>query len=149
MVQNFRALCTGECGRSAAFGSPPLHYKGCRVHRIVPDQILQAGDFTMGDGRGGESIYGRQFADESFEGSAGSHRVAGLLSMANSGRNSNGSQFFITLSPMAHLDGKHVVFGRVRSGMEVVKAIANVAGRPNGAVPAHDVIIGECGMMPK
>ena len=89
-AENFRCLCTGEKGHSSAFGAPPLHYKGNTVHRIVPDQILQAGDFTSGDGRGGESIYGRQFADESFAGRAGKHTRKGLLSMANSGRNTNG-----------------------------------------------------------
>lgn len=87
-AENFRCLCTGEKGAASAFGAPPLHFKGSVVHRIVPGQILQGGDITRGDGLGGESIYGRQFTDESFEGRAGSHRRKGLLSMANSGRKS-------------------------------------------------------------
>ena len=132
-AENFRCLCTGEKGACAAFGSPPLHYKGNAAHRIVPYQILQAGDITTGDGKGGESIYGRKFADESFDGRAGRHSSKGLLSMANSGRNSNGSQFFITLDAMPHLDGKHVVFGRVVEGMEYVEAIAGAAGAAGDA----------------
>jgi cyclophilin family peptidyl-prolyl cis-trans isomerase len=144
-AENFRQLCTGEAGRSSAFGSPPLCFKGCAFHRIVPGQIMQGGDFTVGGGRGGESIYGRKFADESFEGRAGQHRCAGLLSMANSGRDSNGSQFFITLSELKHLDGKHVVFGRVSEGLERVLAIAAVTGSGTGATPQHVVRIEDCG----
>jgi len=145
-AENFRALCTGERGATSAFGSPPLHFKGSPIHRIVPGQILQGGDITRGDGRGGESIYGRKFVDESFEGKAGRHSAKGLLSMANSGRNSNSSQFFITLDALPHLDGKHVVFGRVRSGLEMVLAIAGHAGTASGT-PSHRVCIedsGEC-----
>ena len=144
-AENFRQLCTGEAGRSKAFGSPPLCYKGCAFHRIVPGQIMQGGDFTLGNGRGGESIYGLRFDDESFRGRAGRHSIAGLLSMANSGRNSNGSQFFITLSEMAHLDGKHVVFGRVTKGLEQVIAIASVTGSSGGDVSAHTVRVEDCG----
>ena len=106
-AENFRCLCTGEKGKCAAFGAPPLHFKGNASHRIVPGNILQAGDITSGDGKGGESIYGRKFEDESFQGRAGKHKAKGVLSMANSGRNSNGSQFFITLDAMPHLDGEH------------------------------------------
>ncbi|KAL3911147.1 MAG: hypothetical protein SGPRY_008803, partial [Prymnesium sp.] len=85
-AHNFACLCTGEKGAAKAFGSPPLHFKGSFAHRIVPGKLIQAGDFTLGDGRGGESIYGCKFDDESFEGRAGSHCSKGLLSMANSGR---------------------------------------------------------------
>ena len=145
-AENFRCLCTGEKGKCAAFGSPPLHFKGNVAHRIVPGNILQAGDITSGDGKGGESIYGRKFDDESFERRAGKHRCKGLLSMANSGRNSNGSQFFITLDAMPHLDGKHVVFGRVTRGMEYVEAIVGVAGTPSG-MPARRVVIADCGQL--
>jgi cyclophilin family peptidyl-prolyl cis-trans isomerase len=145
-AENFRCLCTGEKGKCAAFGGPPLHFKGNVAHRIVPGNILQAGDITTGDGKGGESIYGRKFNDEHFVGRAGKHRVKGLLSMANSGRNSNGSQFFITLDAMPHLDGKHVVFGRVTSGMEYVEAIVGVAGDRSG-VPARRVVIADCGQL--
>ena len=146
-AENFRALCTGERGKCQAFGGPPLHYKGNASHRIVTSQILQFGDITSGDGKGGESIYGRKFADESFDGRAGRHRSKGILSMANSGRNSNGSQFFITLDAMPHLDRKHVVFGRVVSGMEYVEAVAAAAGTPTG-VPARSVVIADCGEAP-
>ena len=143
-AENFRALCTGERGRCQAFGAPPLHLLGNRAHRIVTGQILQAGDITRVDGRGGESIYGAKFADEGFAGRAGRHAVKGLLSMANSGRNSNGSQFFITLDAMPHLDGKHVVFGRVTRGMEYVEAVCAAAGTNTGE-PARAVVIGDCG----
>lgn len=107
--------------------------------------LRQGGDFIMNDGRGGESIYGLKFADESFDGRAGHHGSAGLLSMANSGRDSNGSQFFITLSDMKHLDGKHVVFGRVSSGLERVLAIAAATGSDTGATPHHVVRVEDCG----
>lgn len=145
--ENFRCLCTGERGTCSTFGSPPLHFKGSVSHRIVPGNILQAGDITMGDGRGGESIYGRKFDDESFGGRAGKHTSKGLLSMANSGRNSNGSQFFITLDALPHLDGKHVVFGRVLSGMEFVEAIVGAVGS-SGGVPSRKVVITDCGQLP-
>ena len=145
-AENFRCLCTGEKGKCAAFGSPPLHFKGNVSHRIVPGNILQAGDITSGDGKGGESIYGRKFDDESFVGRAGRHKSKGLLSMANSGRNSNGSQFFITLDAMPHLDGKHVVFGRVLKGMEYVEAIVGAVGTATG-VPSRRVVIADCGEM--
>ena len=142
--ENFRCLCTGERGASQAFGAPPLCFKGSPIHRIVPGQILQGGDITRGDGRGGESIFGSKFADESFGGKAGRHTAKGLLSMANSGRNSNSSQFFITLDALPHLDGKHVVFGRVRSGMEHVLAIVGQAGTASGT-PSHRVCVEDCG----
>ena len=142
-AENFRCLCTGEKGAARAFGSPPLHFKKNKVHRIVPGQILQAGDITRGGGRGGESIYGQKFADEPF---VKKHTRAGLLSMANSGRNSNSSQFFVTLDAMPHLDGKHVVFGAVTSGLEVILAIAGIAGTPSGAT-SMEVTIVDCGQI--
>ena len=102
--------------------------------------------FTRGDGRGGESIYGPKFADEDL---SGRHDKKGLLSMANAGRNSNGSQFFITLAPLPHLDGKHTVFGRVTAGMELVELISGAAGEPSGGPPTMTVTIADCGEMPR
>ena len=141
-AENFRALCTGEKGRGPS--GKPLHYKGVGFHRIIPGFMIQGGDTTHGNGTGGKSIYGTTFADESFKGKAGRHTGLGCLSMANAGPNTNGSQFFICTAPTPHLNGKHVVFGRVVDGLDVVKAMEKM-GSPSGKT-RQQVVIKDCGM---
>lgn len=138
--KNFLCLCTGQMGNSKISGKP-LHYKGCVFHRVIPKFMCQSGDFTLGNGRGGESIYGQYFDDENFE---LKHGPPGALSMANSGPNKNRSQFFITTSKCADLDGKHVVFGRVIEGMDVVKAIEKCGSRKGET--SKKVVIEDCGV---
>lgn len=119
----------------------PLHYKGSTFHRVIPSFMVQGGDFTQGNGRGGESIYGRKFNDEGFP---FKHTKAGQLSMANAGPNTNGSQFFITLGAHPHLDGKHMVFGQVESGMEFVQQVEALGSTESGSV-SEIVTISDCG----
>ncbi|KAI8384553.1 cyclophilin-like domain-containing protein [Radiomyces spectabilis] len=118
-AENFRVLCTGEQGLGKV-SNMPLHYRGSIFHRVIKGFMIQGGDFTRRNGTGGESIYGATFPDESF---ARKHTVHGLLSMANRGPNTQSSQFFITTRPTPHLDGKHVVFGRVVSGYNIIEQL--------------------------
>jgi peptidylprolyl isomerase len=131
-AENFRVLCTGEQGED-------LSYAGSPFHRIIPGFMIQGGDFTNGNGTGGVSIYGGKFDDENFE---RKHTEAGLLSMANAGPDTNGSQFFITVAPTPWLDGRHVVFGKVTSGMDVVETM-EAQGSRAGATK-QKVMLSDC-----
>ena len=139
-ADNFRALCTGEKGKGKS--GKDLSYAGSPFHRIIPEFMIQGGDFTNGNGTGGESIYGEKFPDENFQ---LKHTEAGTLSMANAGPNTNGSQFFITVAPTPWLDGKHVVFGSVTKGMDVVKKVEGY-GSGSGKTSAT-IKIADCGQL--
>ncbi|KAL1530573.1 hypothetical protein AB1Y20_001474 [Prymnesium parvum] len=141
-AENFRCLCTGERGVGKVT-QKALHYKNTLFHRVIKGFMMQGGDFSNMNGTGGESIYGGKFEDENF---TMMHNGAGVLSMANAGKNTNGSQFFITFRKAEHLDEKHVVFGRVVEGMQLVKQIEDVETGA-GDRPIEPIIIAKCGEM--
>ncbi|KAJ3741435.1 peptidyl-prolyl cis-trans isomerase [Lentinula detonsa] len=138
-AENFRALCTGEKGIGKS--GKPLHYKASGFHRVIKQFMVQGGDFTNHNGTGGESIYGEKFEDEAFP---VKHDKPFLLSMANAGPNTNGSQFFITVAETAHLNDKHVVFGEVIRGKSIVRQIENFP-TASGDKPTSPIVIEDCG----
>jgi len=138
-VHNFQTLCAGDTVHP---GGAKLAYEGTIFHRIIPGFMIQGGDFTNFNGTGGISVYGNKFEDENFQ---LRHTGPGLLSMANAGRNTNGSQFFITTARTPHLDGRHVVFGVVTSGWDVVKRIESFGNR--SGTPSRRVTIKTCGVL--
>ncbi|KAK4946082.1 Peptidyl-prolyl cis-trans isomerase D [Elasticomyces elasticus] len=140
-AENFRALCTGEKGEGKS--GIPLSFKGSIFHRVIKSFMIQGGDFTAFNGTGGESIYGEKFDDENFE---LKHDRPFLLSMANSGPGTNGSQFFITTVPTPHLDGKHVVFGEVINGKNIVRKIENLPTQSDKP-STGDVVVADCGQL--
>lgn len=139
--ENFRALCTGEKGVGKL--GKKLHYEGSTFHRIIPNFMIQGGDFTNGDGTGGESIYGEKFADENFK---HKHKKPFLLSMANAGPGTNGSQFFLTTVKTPWLDGRHVVFGEVLEGQDVAKKVEAIGDQ--SGTPSKKVMIEKSGELP-
>ena len=139
-ADNFSGLCDGSSGNTAS--GVLRSYAGSKFHRVIPGFMAQGGDFTLGDGRGGESIYGKKFDDEDF---SLKHTKPYLLSMANSGKNTNGSQFFITFAATSWLDGKHVVFGEVLEGFEIIDKMEKLGSR--SGTPSSTIKIDNSGVL--
>lgn len=140
-AENFRCLCTGEKGVDVRTNKK-LWFRGCSFHRVIPGFMCQGGDITRGNGTGGLSIYGPKFGDENFQ---LPHTGAGTLSMANAGPGTNSSQFFVCAGPTSFLDGKHVVFGQVTKGLDVVRATERVGSKEGKT--ARTVLINDCGQV--
>jgi len=140
-AENFRCLCTGEKGTGMK-SNKPLSFKGSKFHRIIPGFMAQGGDFTNHNGTGGESIYGEKFNDEDF---SQRHTGRGVLSMANSGPNTNGSQFFLCFKATPHLNGKHVVFGKVTKGLEILDKLEAIGSMTGGT--SKEALIADCGQV--
>lgn len=139
-AENFRQLCTGEHAGLTLRGIP-FHYKGCLLHRMIPGLMVQGGDFDNANGTGGESIYGRRFPDENFR---DVHNRRGLLAMANNGPNTNGSNFFVSFAPAEHLDKRHVIFGELVKGWELLDLLETLPTNPEHR-PLTDCVITDCG----
>ncbi len=142
-VENFKCLLTGEKGKGKS--GKPLHFQGCNFHRIVKGFIAQGGDFMTGTGAGGESIYGKKFQDDK-KGLKKKLDKRGLVAMCNTGKNSNTSQFFFTFAPCNNLNGKHVVFGEIVEGLDVLDRLES-AGSEGEGKPTVSVIITSCGLI--
>jgi len=143
--QNFKAFCTGEKGKSKE-SNKEMCYRGVPFHRIVKGFMMQGGDFVTGTGAGGESIFGKKFKDDA-GGLKLKHDARGVVSMSNTGKNSNTCQFFIAFGELKQLNGKHVVIGRVVEGMEVIDRVEEEAATEKEGKPVLPVVIADCGIL--
>merc|ERR1712187_511866 len=143
--QNFKAFCTGEKGKSKE-SAKEMCYRGVPFHRIERGFMMQGGDFVTGTGAGGESVFGKKFKDD-MGGLKLKHEGRGVVSMSNTGKNSNTCQFFVTFAECKQLNGKHVVFGRVVEGMEVIDRVEAEAASEGEGKPSLPVIVAACGLL--